>query len=195
VNDKVSPAQVEAMGKWGVQRKGSYDYLKTIKQPTLVVNGSNDHRWPRDAGLRLDHLLLSPAVASRLKAAGVDRDVRGEPEASDHAPSWVELKSPKRGGVTRKRRSAACARVTSRSGSRRQGPTPQNGWSARDVSPSLLAPNAHDLLDRGPLLHSPKMGRNIRREIDLHLRRPSLHIEKSGVRNGERVAGDELVTC
>jgi len=42
VNDKVSPAQVEAIGKWGVQQKGSYDYLKTIKQPTLVVNGSND---------------------------------------------------------------------------------------------------------------------------------------------------------
>src|ERR1700692_5026783 len=42
VNDKVSPAQVEAIGKWGVQQKGSSDYLKTIKQPTLVVNGSND---------------------------------------------------------------------------------------------------------------------------------------------------------
>jgi exodeoxyribonuclease-3 len=49
------------------------------------------NRWPRDAGLRLDHLLLSPAIASRLKAAGVDRDVRGEPNASDHAPAWVEL--------------------------------------------------------------------------------------------------------
>src|SRR6202048_3909978 len=46
VNDKVSPAQVEAMGKWGVQQKGSYDYLKTIKQPTLVVNGSNDMIMP-----------------------------------------------------------------------------------------------------------------------------------------------------
>src|ERR1700730_12391085 len=46
VNDKVSPAQVEAMGKWGVQKKGSYDYLKTIKQPTLVVNGSNDVIMP-----------------------------------------------------------------------------------------------------------------------------------------------------
>jgi len=33
VNDQVSPAQVEAIGKWGVQQKGSYDYLKTIKQP------------------------------------------------------------------------------------------------------------------------------------------------------------------
>src|SRR6202047_5178064 len=46
VNDKVSRAQVEAMGKWGVQQKGSYDYLKMIKQPTLVVNGSNDVIMP-----------------------------------------------------------------------------------------------------------------------------------------------------
>ena len=46
VNDKVSPAQVAAIGKWGVQQKGSYDYLKTIKQPTLVVNGSNDVLMP-----------------------------------------------------------------------------------------------------------------------------------------------------
>jgi pimeloyl-ACP methyl ester carboxylesterase len=46
VNDKVSPSQVEAMDRWGVQKKGSYDYLKTIKQPTLVVNGSNDLIMP-----------------------------------------------------------------------------------------------------------------------------------------------------
>src|SRR4029077_17074106 len=46
VNDKVSPAQVEAMDKWGVQKKGAYDYLKTTKQPTLVVNGSNDLIMP-----------------------------------------------------------------------------------------------------------------------------------------------------
>src|SRR5439155_3703538 len=46
VNDKVSPAQVEAIGKWGVRQKGSDDYLKTIKQPTLIVNGSNDVNIP-----------------------------------------------------------------------------------------------------------------------------------------------------
>src|ERR1700738_379987 len=46
VNDKVSSAQVEAMDRWGVQKKASYDYLKTIKQPTLVVNGSNDLIMP-----------------------------------------------------------------------------------------------------------------------------------------------------
>lgn len=50
------------------------------------------NRWPRNAGLRLDHVLLSPAISKRLKSAGIDRDVRGEPEASDHAPVWVELK-------------------------------------------------------------------------------------------------------
>jgi exodeoxyribonuclease-3 len=53
-------------------------------------------RWPRDAGLRLDHLLLSPLLAKGLVDAGVDRDVRGEPNASDHAPAWVVLRRPKR---------------------------------------------------------------------------------------------------
>jgi pimeloyl-ACP methyl ester carboxylesterase len=46
VNDKVSPAQIEAMDKWGVQQQGSYDYLKTIRQPTLVANGSSDVIMP-----------------------------------------------------------------------------------------------------------------------------------------------------
>ncbi len=50
------------------------------------------NRWPRDAGLRLDHLLLSPALVSRLAKAGVDKNVRGEDGASDHAPAWVVLK-------------------------------------------------------------------------------------------------------
>jgi exodeoxyribonuclease-3 len=45
----------------------------------------------RDAGLRIDHLLLSPQVAPRLRAAGVDRQVRGWEKASDHAPVWIEL--------------------------------------------------------------------------------------------------------
>jgi pimeloyl-ACP methyl ester carboxylesterase len=46
VNDKVSPAQVEAIRNWGVQQEGSNDHLKTFKQPTLVVNGSNDVNIP-----------------------------------------------------------------------------------------------------------------------------------------------------
>ncbi|MGZ5216081.1 MAG: exodeoxyribonuclease III [Caldimonas sp.] len=47
------------------------------------------NRWARDAGLRIDHLLLSPAMARRLQDAGVDRAVRGREGASDHAPAWV----------------------------------------------------------------------------------------------------------
>src|SRR3984893_12157250 len=46
VNDKVSPAQGEAIRKWGVQQQEASDYLKTIKQPTLVVNGCNDVNIP-----------------------------------------------------------------------------------------------------------------------------------------------------
>jgi exodeoxyribonuclease-3 len=53
------------------------------------------HRWERDAGLRIDHLLLSPTLAPRLRAVGVDRGVRGKPGASDHAPVWIELAMPK----------------------------------------------------------------------------------------------------
>jgi exodeoxyribonuclease III len=48
--------------------------------------------YGRDAGLRIDHLLLNPAVAGRLQAAGVERDVRGWEKPSDHAPTWVELR-------------------------------------------------------------------------------------------------------
>jgi exodeoxyribonuclease III len=47
--------------------------------------------FARDAGLRIDHLLLSPSLAGRLVAAGVDRDVRAHEHASDHAPVWIEL--------------------------------------------------------------------------------------------------------
>ncbi|MDR4305039.1 exodeoxyribonuclease III [Chelatococcus sambhunathii] len=47
--------------------------------------------WGRDAGLRIDHALLSPQLAGRLKSAGVDREVRGWEKASDHAPVWIEL--------------------------------------------------------------------------------------------------------
>ena len=54
--------------------------------------------WPywrqsfeRDAGIRIDHALLSPAIAPRLKAAGVDRNPRGWGKTSDHAPMWIEV--------------------------------------------------------------------------------------------------------
>ncbi|MBN8808373.1 MAG: exodeoxyribonuclease III [Sphingomonas sp.] len=48
--------------------------------------------WQRDAGFRIDHLLLSPLAADRLVDAGVDKDYRGREKASDHAPTWVRLR-------------------------------------------------------------------------------------------------------
>jgi pimeloyl-ACP methyl ester carboxylesterase len=41
-NDKVAPAQLEALSKWGAARENPFDYLKAIRQPTLVINGDND---------------------------------------------------------------------------------------------------------------------------------------------------------
>jgi exodeoxyribonuclease-3 len=63
--------------------------------------------WARDAGLRLDHLLLSPDLAARLQAAGVDRAVRGEDGASDHAPAWIILADDPHGHAGPRRRSRA----------------------------------------------------------------------------------------
>jgi exodeoxyribonuclease-3 len=50
--------------------------------------------YARNAGLRIDHLLLNPKLAPRLRDAQVDRDVRGWEKASDHAPTWIELDLP-----------------------------------------------------------------------------------------------------
>jgi exodeoxyribonuclease III len=58
--------------------------------------------YGRNAGLRIDHLLLNPVLAPRLKAAGVDKHVRGWEKASDHAPAWIELTRSKRRAKARK---------------------------------------------------------------------------------------------
>ncbi|THK39266.1 exodeoxyribonuclease III [Ensifer sp. MPMI2T] len=50
------------------------------------------NRWQRDAGLRLDHVLLSRKLTRRLSGAGIDRNVRGVEGASDHAPVWISLR-------------------------------------------------------------------------------------------------------
>jgi exodeoxyribonuclease-3 len=77
------------------------------------------NHWPRNAGLRIDHLLLSPSLAGRLKAAGVDREVRGWEKASDHAPTWIELSD--QGSASRpKAKRATAKRRTSSSASRRK---------------------------------------------------------------------------
>ena len=73
--------------------QGWTDSLRQLhpSMPMFTFWDYKRNRWPRDAGLRLDHLLVSPGLAPRLKKAGVDRSIRGEEGASDHAPAWITL--------------------------------------------------------------------------------------------------------
>ncbi|MDP2357957.1 MAG: exodeoxyribonuclease III [Beijerinckiaceae bacterium] len=75
-------------------RQGWTDALRAIHPdaPMYTFWDYKRLRWQRDAGLRIDHLLLSPDVAKRLVDAGVDRHVRGVEGASDHAPAWIVLR-------------------------------------------------------------------------------------------------------
>ena len=74
--------------------QGWTDAIRTLHpaKPMFTFWDYKRNRWQRDAGLRLDHLLVSPALAPRLNKAGVDRQVRGVEGASDHAPAWIELR-------------------------------------------------------------------------------------------------------
>lgn len=73
--------------------QGWTDAIRRLHPDTTIYTFWDYFRnaYARDAGLRIDHLLLSPSLAPRLRAAGVDRDVRGWDKTSDHAPTWVEL--------------------------------------------------------------------------------------------------------
>jgi exodeoxyribonuclease-3 len=73
--------------------QGWCDALRTMHPDQRIFTFWDYFRnaYGRDAGLRIDHLLLSPSLAGALKAAGVDREVRGREKPSDHAPTWIEL--------------------------------------------------------------------------------------------------------
>ena len=76
-----------------LQEQGWVDALRAC-HPGKTIYTFWDYkrqRWPRDAGLRIDHILLSSPLAKRLIDAGVDKGVRGRDGASDHAPAWVVL--------------------------------------------------------------------------------------------------------
>ena len=86
--------------------QGWTDAIRAL-HPTETIYTFWDYkrdRWARDAGLRLDHLLLSPDLSTRLLAAGVDKSIRGRDGASDHAPAWVELDVPRVSGKPRPKR-------------------------------------------------------------------------------------------
>ncbi len=73
--------------------QGWTDALRTLHPDERIYTFWDYFRnaWGRNAGLRIDHLLLSPPAAKRLTAAGVDREIRGWEKPSDHAPTWIEL--------------------------------------------------------------------------------------------------------
>ena len=73
--------------------QGWTDAIRTLHpaEPMYTFWDYKWDRWRRNAGLRLDHLLLSSPLVSRLAEAGVDRNVRGQDGASDHAPAWIVL--------------------------------------------------------------------------------------------------------
>ena len=73
--------------------QGWTDALRTLQPegPLWTFWGYLRQRWPNDKGMRLDHLLVSPGLASHLSDGGVSRWTRGEEGASDHAPAWIEL--------------------------------------------------------------------------------------------------------
>lgn len=79
--------------------QGWLDAIRVLhpREPMYTFWDYMRNRWQRDAGLRLDHLLLSAELTSRLVDAGVDRAVRGKDNASDHAPAWIILRE---GGTT-----------------------------------------------------------------------------------------------
>ncbi len=85
------PEVREAFAKLAAQ--GWIDALRKLHPEARIYTFWDYFRnaWNRDAGLRIDHLLLNPEAAARLVNAQVDREVRSWEKASDHAPVWIEL--------------------------------------------------------------------------------------------------------
>jgi exodeoxyribonuclease-3 len=94
----VQPASREAFAK--ILKQGWVDSIRMMHpdQPMYTFWDYMRNRWPRDRGLRLDHLLLSADLAARLEDAGIDRWVRAKQNASDHAPAWIVLRENRRRG-------------------------------------------------------------------------------------------------
>jgi exodeoxyribonuclease-3 len=93
VNDALfRPETRDAFQK--LMSQGWTDAIRTLYPDEKIYTFWDYFRnaYGRDAGLRIDHFLLSPKVAKKLTAAGVDKHVRSWEKTSDHAPVWIELK-------------------------------------------------------------------------------------------------------
>jgi exodeoxyribonuclease III len=148
--DKDALLQPDSRARYArLLRQGWCDAIRMLHpdEPTYSYWSYLRNRWPRDAGLRIDHLLLSKQAARRLVAAGVDRDIRGNDNASDHAPVWIELADAVRSSP-RKRGPSLDSRLRGNERKISKAPRPQN-------SPTLPAQSlklAGRPLARRPLL-------------------------------------------
>jgi len=90
-NALIQPASRQAFARMLTQ--GWTDALRRLHPdgPLWTFWDYKRERWPADKGMRLDHFLLSPELSERLVEGGVERWVRGEENASDHAPAWITL--------------------------------------------------------------------------------------------------------
>jgi exodeoxyribonuclease III len=131
----------------GLLGQGWRDAVRDLhpNEPTYTYWSYLRNRWPRDAGLRIDHLLLSEQAAKRLVAAGVDRTVRGKENASDHAPVWIELRdssrsSSQRWGPSLNSRSRGNERTTRGAPTQgsRPGRPPRSSATPQDRRPLLV---------------------------------------------------------
>jgi exodeoxyribonuclease-3 len=90
-------ALVQPASRAAYQRLLDQGWVDTIrkafpKQQVFTFWDYMRKRWERNGGLRLDHILVPKALTKRLAEAGIDRQVRGRENSSDHAPVWVALK-------------------------------------------------------------------------------------------------------
>src|SRR4051812_8300704 len=92
VNDALFRPETRAAFKTLVEQ-GWTDAIRKLYPNEIIYTFFDYFRnaYERNAGLRIDHFLLSPQLEKRLVAAGVDRNVRGWEKTSDHAPVWIQL--------------------------------------------------------------------------------------------------------
>ena len=91
-NALIQPESRQAFAR--LLSQGWTDALRTLhpRGPLWTFWDYKRERWPADKGMRLDHFLLSPQIFPKFVDAGVDRWVRAENNASDHAPAWITLR-------------------------------------------------------------------------------------------------------
>jgi exodeoxyribonuclease-3 len=110
----LQPASREAYAR--LLQQGWVDSIRALHPEERIYTFWDYFRnhWERNGGLRIDHVLLNKAAAAQLREANVDRWVRGEPHASDHAPAWVTL-APARAPASKKKRAPVRKKASKRS--------------------------------------------------------------------------------